>query len=67
MSDKNRERRLRYALNKAGYLLRKSRVRNIHLDNFGDYMVVDLYTNAVVVGSRFDYTLDNVEAWFYGE
>ena len=67
MSDKNREQRLRYALNKVGYSLRKSRVRNINVDNFGDYMVVDIYTNVVVVGSRFDYTLDDIEAWFYGE
>jgi hypothetical protein len=54
MSDKNREQRLRYALNKAGYLLRKSRVRSIHLNDLGDYRVVDLYTNAVAVGSRFE-------------
>jgi hypothetical protein len=49
------------------YLLRKSSVRNTHWDNCGDYMVVDLYTNAVVVGKHFEYTLENVEAWFCEE
>ena len=30
-----REQKLRRALNKAGYSLHKSRIRNIHLDNLG--------------------------------
>lgn len=63
VSDRNTERRLRYALDKAGYLLCKSGVKNINPDNLGDYMIIDKYGNCVVAGSRFEYTLENVEDW----
>ena len=56
MSDRNTERRLRYALDKAGYLLCKSGVKNINPDNLGGYMIIDKYGNYVVAGSRFEYT-----------
>jgi hypothetical protein len=37
-----------------------SRVWSINLDNLGDYILVDGYTNFVVCGSRFDATLDDL-------
>lgn len=59
---KNKEQQLRRALNKAGYSLRKSR-KQISIDNLGDYMIVDVFTNCVVAGSRYNMTLDDVTNW----
>jgi len=39
-SEKSRENKLRYALKGQWYLLRKSRVRQIHGNNLGGYMIV---------------------------
>lgn len=61
-TNKNREQRLRRALNKLGYTLCKSR-KAISPDNFGEYMIVHLEYNSVAAGSRFEYTLDDVEEW----
>lgn len=58
-AEKNMEQRLRRALYKAGYTLNKSRGR-FSADNLGGYMIVDYYTNAVVLGSRFELGLDDV-------
>lgn len=60
LTEKNRERRLRRALNKAGYSLHKSR-RPINPDNLGGYMVVDIYGNYVVAGSNYSLDLADVE------
>lgn len=57
-----RERRLRKKASRIGYQLKKSRA-SISLGNFGDFMLVDAYTNCVILGSRFDLTLDGVEEW----
>lgn len=60
MTEKNMEQKLRRALDKAGYSLRKSRSR-VSIDNFGGYMIIDQKYGAVVSGSRFDLTLDDVK------
>lgn len=60
--DKNREKRLRRALNKCGYALHKSR-EAVSPDNLGGYMIVDLQTFGVVSGSRFELDLDDVQDW----
>ena len=60
LTEKNRERRLRRALNKAGYSLHKSR-RPISPDNLGGYMVADVYGSYVVAGPNFNLDLDDVE------
>lgn len=57
------ERQIRRALSKAGYALRKSRIRNINADNLGGYMVVDATSNYVVAGARYDLTLEDVAEW----
>ena len=56
------EKSLRRALNKAGYALHKSSAQ-ISADNLGGYMIVDLYSNAVVDGERFDLNLEDVHQW----
>lgn len=60
-NEKNREQRLRRALNRAGYAMHKSR-KEISIDNLGGYMIVDNYTNAAVFNSgRYDLSLDDIE------
>ena len=44
--------------------MRKSRVRSINLDNFGNYMLLDTKGIYVVRGSRFDATLDDLLVFF---
>jgi len=60
-NDAARESRLRHHLRKQNLLLRKSRVRNAHYNNEGGYMIVDGYRNYVVVVSRFECDLDDIE------
>jgi hypothetical protein len=50
---------LRARAKRNGYLLRKSR-RDIGLDNFGQFMLIEAETNAVALGSRFDADLSAV-------
>ena len=57
------ERKLRYALNKSGYVLHKSRARNWSLHNQLGYMIVDAYYDTCVGGSDYDFSLADV-AWF---
>ncbi len=54
------ESQVRYRPSKIGLTLRKSRVRSVQGNNLGDYMVVDVDTNCVVIGGRFDATLNDV-------
>ena len=62
-TEKALEQKLRRTLKSAGYVLHKSRVRNIHLDNLGGYMIADIMTNAVVAGNRFQLSLEDVAEW----
>lgn len=62
IAHKNQEQQLRRALNKHGYSLRHSR-KPISIDNMGDYMIVDTFSNSVAAGSRFDLSLDDVTDW----
>lgn len=59
---KNQEQQLRRALNKHGYSLRRSR-KPISIDNMGEYMIVDIFSNSVAAGSRFDLSLTDVADW----
>lgn len=60
------ESRIRRKLKKRGYTLSKSR-RQIDADNFGGYMVIDVETNTIVWGSRYDLSLEAIEAWIEEE
>ena len=60
-NERVREQRARRALAKLGLKLKKSRVRQINLDNLGGYMVIDLQGGWIVEGSRFELSLDHVE------
>ncbi|MBR2491217.1 MAG: hypothetical protein IKB65_07015 [Ruminiclostridium sp.] len=60
MTDQNLERRLRYALEKEGYKLHKSRTRRIHAHDLGGYRIVDVRLNACIAGPDFQLELDDV-------
>jgi len=66
-AEKSRENRFRRQLVKQGYVLRKSRVRNINYNDLGGYRIVDLYRNFVVDGIRFELSLDDVEEFLKEE
>jgi hypothetical protein len=61
-----RESRLRRALARQGMILRKSRSRTWTIDNHQGYMIVDADLNAIIAGSRFDLSLDDVEQFAAG-
>ncbi len=60
--EKSQEDRVRRTARNRGYRVRKSR-RSLSPDNFGDYMLVDLAHNVVALGSRYDASLDDIEAY----
>ena len=62
-----REARIRQALDKAGYTLRKSCRTEPTPDDWGEYMIVDPTINMPVAGWNFDFTLDDVEDWLSSE
>ena len=61
MEEKAKESKLRRILQKQGYYLKKSRIRNINADDLGGYMILDAYYGAIVRGSRYSLDLDDVE------
>ena len=60
-TDKTKESRLRRHLRKHGVRIVKSRIRNPNIDNYGQYLLVDSYTNTVIDGVKYDMTLDDIE------
>lgn len=61
MAEQVRERRARRNAEAMGYRLQKSRVQNPHLDDLGGWRVLDIRSNAVVAGAKFDLDLNEVE------
>ena len=57
------ERRVRRLADRQGYVLRKSRIVNINLDDHGEYMLLDASLNIPVRGARFDADLDEIAAF----
>jgi hypothetical protein len=45
---------------KLGYAIRKSRSRSVHEDNLGKYALVREGNNDVVLGERFDASLEEI-------
>ena len=62
--DVAQENRVRQLAARLGYRVMKSR-QDIHLDNLGEYQLVD--RNGVVMGSRFDASLDQIESYLREE
>lgn len=69
--EKVRENRLRRAAGRQGLQLVKSRRRDPRAFDYGGYMLVDIDTNVVVVGSegvgRPHWSLDDVEKYLTGD
>jgi hypothetical protein len=61
-SDPMEEARARRAARCIGLMACKSRCRFHHLDNYGGFMLVDPYRNAVVAGERFELSAEDVIA-----
>ena len=59
-----RETRVRRLARHNGLALRKSRISTPTIDNHGGYAVVDERLHAFIAGSRFDLSLDEVEAFY---
>ena len=51
---------LRARARKLGYAIHKSRSRSIHEDNLGRYALVKDDSNRVVLGERFDASLEEI-------
>jgi hypothetical protein len=64
-TDKNWEGRVRRLARRRGYVLRKSRARkHWTMNNQGQFLVFHANRNLVVLGERFDATLDDIERLF---
>jgi len=63
MSSADREAALRRLAHREGLVLERSRVRHAHRTDQGGYRLVDPYLNETVVGERFEYDLDAIEAF----
>ena len=48
---------------KHGCIVRKSRARTIHGNDLGEYMLVNAELNCVVVGEKFDASLEDIHRW----
>ena len=55
-----KEKALRARARKLGYAIHKSRSRSIHEDNLGRYALVKENSNLVVLGERFDASLEEI-------
>jgi hypothetical protein len=53
---------LRGRANRRGYRVYKSRVRNHHINNYGQYRLVD-DRNYVVLGVDFDASLEDIDSY----
>lgn len=60
-TEKARENRLRKQLKKHRVRLQKSRIQNTNIDNYGNYMLIDIYRDLVLDGCKYEMTLDDVE------
>jgi hypothetical protein len=63
MENKVRENKLRRKAKRLGLFLKKSRAKYTSVDNWGGYMILDLYHNTIDYGERFDLSLDDVEKY----
>lgn len=63
---RNKERRIHYLARRNGYVVRKSRARKYvpKFTDCGRYMLLEANRWRVVLGERFDATLDDIEAFF---
>jgi hypothetical protein len=65
-NDKNRENRIRRLARRHGWVLRKSRSRKYvpTMNDRGEFMLIEADRNLVVLGERFNASLDDIESFF---
>jgi hypothetical protein len=54
---------IRARARRAGYAVQRSRQQFLHLNNRGQYRLLNARTNFVVLGERFDATLADIDAF----
>lgn len=66
LMEKTQESRIRRLARRHGYLVRKSRARKYvpTMNDFGEYMLIEPNRNLVVLGERFNASLDDIETFF---
>ena len=60
------EQRIRKLANRHGYSVRKDRARSYSLNHHGLFRLVNPYTNCIVMGERFDVSLEDIENFLSG-
>jgi hypothetical protein len=50
-----------------GYRLVKSRVKKININNHGGYMIIEISSNTVISGSKYELTLEDVKRFLQDE
>ena len=63
MTDQGQESRVRKLAVRRGFVIRKSREHTLHLHNCGQFRLVNVNNNMVVLGENFDANLDSIEAY----
>ncbi len=63
---KSIENRVRALARRHGYIVEKSR-KGESIDNLGHFMLVESSTNAIVFGSRYDASIDDIEKYLKDE
>jgi hypothetical protein len=63
LTETHRLRRLRQVARRAGRRIERSKISDIHLDDFGGFQIVDNRRNCVILGSKFELELPDLEAF----
>lgn len=63
MSEHQSERAVRARASKHGFRVAKSRVRQPHHNNQGDFQLIDVWTNAVILGANFDASIEDINSF----
>ena len=61
-SDRNQENHVRRLAARRGYRVEKSRQQR-HVDNKGEFMLIECRDNRLVLGEKYDALLDEIEAY----
>ena len=67
LNESRLEARLRRLAKTVDYRIEKSRVRNPHFNNQGEYQLIANYYNVVVAGVNYDASLSDIEGFIMSE
>ncbi len=65
-TERRQEDRIRKLATKHGYQVTKSR-QHLHMDNHGHYRLIDVNLNTVVMGERYNASLEMIEEYLKSE